>query len=85
MKCRSRYIEYYYIQWNWNFAKLLQFCGENKINWKEKLEGKLILYGIAPIYNQEVNLGDYLVKDYKGNITVYSEEDFEKLFEVLEN
>lgn len=84
MKCYSKIITYDYIQWNWNFVEVNKFCN-GKINWREKLEGKLILYGKTPYDNQEICLGDYLVKDDNGNIKIYNEETFNKLFDIEED
>ena len=84
MKCYSKVITYDYIQWNWNFVEVNKFCN-GKLNWREKLEGKTILYGNTPYENQTIELGDYLVKDNDGNIKVYDEETFNKLFDIEED
>lgn len=82
MKCKSKVIEYDYIQWNWNFVEVNKFC-DGKLNWREKLEGKTILYGKnGPQDNQTIELGDYLVKDTNGNIKVYNENIFNQLFDI---
>ena len=85
MKCRTKVIEYDYIQWNWNFVEVNKFC-DGKLNWREKLEGKTILYGKnGPQDNQTIELGDYLVKDTNGNIKVYNENIFNQLFDIDNN
>lgn len=83
-KCRTKVIEYDYIQWNWNFVEVNKFC-DGKLNWREKLEGKTILYGNTPYENQTIELGDYLVKDINGNIKVYNETIFNQLFDIEDN
>lgn len=85
MKCKTKVIDYDYIQWNWNMGEVVNFCknNKNKVNWREKLEGKIIIYGKTPYENQTVCLGDYIVRDSNDNVKVYSEEDFNKFFDIV--
>lgn len=71
------------IQWNWNFVDVNKFC-DGRINWREKLDGKLILYGKnGPQSNQEIRLGDYIIKKNNIYFDVLSEEDFNKMYDIV--
>ena len=84
-KCKTKVIKYEYIQWNWNMGEVVNFCQNNTVNWREKLDGKIIIYGHYSQLNQTVCLGDYIVRDSVGNVKVYTEEEFNKLFDILED
>ena len=83
MKCMPKHMDYDCIQWNWNFVEVNKFCG-GKINWREKLEGKLILYGkYGPQSNQEIKLGDYIIKKNEFNFEVLDEASFNKMYDII--
>ena len=83
MKCMPKHMDYDCIQWNWNFVEVNEFC-RGKINWREKLEGKLILYGeYGPQSNQEIKLGDYIIKKNEFNFEVLDEASFNKMYDII--
>ena len=86
LKCKNYSIPYTALQWNWNFAEVYNFT-DHKVNWREKLDGLLVIHLDDTRFPDgvEINLGDYIVKDFEGIIGIYSEDEFNKIFEEIED
>lgn len=83
MKCKPKNPTFDCIQWNWNFEEIYNFCNK-KINWLDKQNGTLILYGDWEEQdNQIIKLNDYIIRRNNVNFDVLDIEHFNIMYDVV--